>query len=304
MPRQKREDYKGAWHHVMNRGARRNRIFFLEIVGEAVFRYRLELHAYSLMPNHYHLLARSLEGNLSRCMRHINGGYTQWLNKKRSWDGPVFRGRFKSQLVQDDEYLRYLLAYIHLNPIEAKLVIRLDSECWTSHRAYLGKESIPPWLNVKTFLHLFSGKTKLHAFVKSVRQRVINYPEDFNPETGLYKEKTIVGSVQRFNQPAQYDSPETTYMMADEVLKEVCRITGASREEILQAQKGPRANPARRFAIWALVRGAGMLHRDVAKILDLPTYQVPKVMSQIQRKGASQPLGEWLKTWEDKYQGS
>jgi len=84
--------------------------------------------------------------------------------------------------VEDEEYLRYLLAYIHLNPIEARLVIRLDSECWTSHRAYLGKESVPPWLSVETFLHLFSGATKLHAFVKSVRQKVIIYPEDFNPE--------------------------------------------------------------------------------------------------------------------------
>ncbi len=296
----------------MNRGARRNRIFFsdedcikfLAIVGEAVFRYRLELHAYSLMPNHYHLLVRSLEGNLSRCMRYINGSYTQWLNKKKNWDGPVFRGRFRSQLVEDEEYLRYLLAYIHLNPIEARLVIRLDSECWTSHRAYLGKESVPPWLSVETFLHLFSGATKLHAFVKSVRQKVIIYPEDFNPETGLYGKKAIVNRVEMFNQPPQYDSPETTYMPADEVLQKVCRITGANREEIMEAKKGPGANPARRFAIWALVRGAGMLHRDVAKFLDLPPYQVPKVMSQLQRKGAPPPLGKWLKTWKAKYQGS
>jgi REP element-mobilizing transposase RayT len=65
MVRQKREEHQGAWHHVMNRGARRNKIFlsdehcikFLDIVGEAVIRYRLEIHAYSLMPNHYHLLA-------------------------------------------------------------------------------------------------------------------------------------------------------------------------------------------------------------------------------------------------------
>jgi len=135
MPRVKREDYEGAWHHVMKRGVRRGKVFlsdgdcwkFLEIVGEAVDDLGLEVHAFSLMPNHYHLLVRSAAGSLSRCMRHINGVYTQWLNRKQRWEGPVFRGRFKNQLVENEEYLRFLVAYIHLNPLRAHLVTRLDS---------------------------------------------------------------------------------------------------------------------------------------------------------------------------------
>jgi len=177
MPRTKREDYKGAWHHVMNRGIRKNRIFlsdrhclkFLDIVGEAVDRYGLEVHAYSLMPNHYHLLARSRLGNLSRCMQQLNSVYTQWINRRHRWDGPVFRGRFNSQLVEDEEHLRILVAYIHLNPVEANLIRRVADEGWTSYRAYMQKEKPQGWLSTSFFLELFGGRKKLHAFVQSYR---------------------------------------------------------------------------------------------------------------------------------------
>ncbi len=104
MARKWRIDYPGAWHHVMHRGARREAIYdderdcilFLDLVGQTVNRFGLEVHAYALMPNHYHLLVRSVKGNLSRCMQHLNGSYARGFNSRRTCDGPVFRGRFRS----------------------------------------------------------------------------------------------------------------------------------------------------------------------------------------------------------------
>jgi putative transposase len=79
-----------AWHHVMHRGARREAIF-------------------GATPNHYHLLVRTPLGNLSRCMRHVNATYTQRVNRRHGWDGPVFRGRFHSQLIEDERYLDHVV---------------------------------------------------------------------------------------------------------------------------------------------------------------------------------------------------
>ena len=104
MSRPLRIEYPGAWYHVMNRGRRREPVYvaesdyklFLEILNQTSELFQIEIHAYALIPNHYHLLIRTPLGNISRCMRHINGVYTQKINKKYKTDGSLFRERFKA----------------------------------------------------------------------------------------------------------------------------------------------------------------------------------------------------------------
>ncbi len=74
------------------------------------------------MPNHYHLLVHTPEGNLSRCMRHINGVYTQRFNRQNKKEGQLFRGRYKAVLVDKDNYLLEVLWYIHRNHLKAGFV--------------------------------------------------------------------------------------------------------------------------------------------------------------------------------------
>lgn len=97
------------------------------MLGDAARVLDVEVHAYACMPNHYHLLLHSRHGNLSCVIKYINSHDTQRLNRLHKWDGLVFRGRFHSQLVRQETALPYLLAYIHLNPMRAGLVKRLDA---------------------------------------------------------------------------------------------------------------------------------------------------------------------------------
>jgi len=116
MPRPTRIEYEGAFHHVMNRGRNRSTIFhdksdfdeFLKTLEEASKRFDAIIHAYCLMTNHYHLLIETPKANLSRIMQHINGLYTQRYNRKRQQDGTLFRGRYKSVLIDQDSYLLQL----------------------------------------------------------------------------------------------------------------------------------------------------------------------------------------------------
>ncbi|GJL78321.1 MAG: hypothetical protein NPINA01_13100 [Nitrospinaceae bacterium] len=152
----------------MNRGLNRTLIFsdkkdyetFLSTLEEGCRLFNVNLYAYCLMPNHYHLLIRTPSGNLSRFMRHLNGVYTQRYNREHRRDGPLYRGRFKSILVQDDAYFIEVVRYIHKNPVKAKMVDRLSGFNWSSHKSYMGKKDSILGLNTDFALSYFSRKKK------------------------------------------------------------------------------------------------------------------------------------------------
>ena len=179
MSRPLRVEYPGAWYHVLNRGRRKEDIFFedgdrklfFKLLEEATRLYKLEVHAYTLMSNHYHLLVCTPEGNLSKIMRHINGKYTQIINKKYHYEGSVFKGRYKSILVQQQEYLLELVRYIHRNPLKAGIEKELGFHQWTSHRAYMKKRDRPKWLKVEQVVKQFgeyerAALKKMDQFVR------------------------------------------------------------------------------------------------------------------------------------------
>ncbi|MFC1512531.1 transposase [bacterium] len=149
MARPLRIEYPNAWYHIMNRGRRKEPIFFeesdyalfIELLKQTIDLFGVQIHAYALMPNHYHLLVNTPKGNISRTMRHLNGVYTQKINKKYSIDGQLFRGKYKSILINEEEYLMELVRYIHRNPYKANLVEKIGTYKWCSHRKYMGKKN-------------------------------------------------------------------------------------------------------------------------------------------------------------------
>ncbi|NOY16406.1 MAG: hypothetical protein GXP23_05650 [Gammaproteobacteria bacterium] len=182
MPRPQRIEYEGAFHHVMNCGQNRKAIFhndayfnaFLETLQEASQRFDAVIHAYCLMTNHYHLLIETPKANLSRIMRHVNGVYTQRHNRMRGTDGILFRGRFKSILVDEDAYLLQLSRYIHRNPVETKkpLVSQLVDYTWSSYPAYINKLKCPGWLHREKTYQMLGLKKKYQGYQAYVAQGV------------------------------------------------------------------------------------------------------------------------------------
>lgn len=169
MARPLRIEFPGAWYHVMNRGANRNRIFskdydyelFINVLKESCTLFNVYISAYCLLSNHYHIVVHTPEGNLSRFMRHVNGVYTQRYNRKHNRDGTLFRGRYKAILIQAEGYLIHVVKYVHCNPLKAKIANNLNNYKWSSHPSYLKGKSDSEWLDINNLLACFSSRKKV-----------------------------------------------------------------------------------------------------------------------------------------------
>lgn len=187
MSRPLRIEYPGAWYHVMNRGAARQEIFydasdchlFFELLAEIHQKYGIEVHAYCLMSNHYHLFLRTPLPNLSKAMRHLNGVFTQKHNRRNNQDGAIFRGRYKSILIDSENYMLILNRYIHLNPVMAGMVERPENYKWSSYNAYILNENKPNWLYCDKTLSYFDSHKKIQDYKNFVLSDMDSEITDF-----------------------------------------------------------------------------------------------------------------------------
>ena len=160
MGRRLRSDYEGAFHHVMNRGTAQTMLFrqvrdrwrFLHLMGNLEERFGVEIHAYALMGNHYHLLVRSRQARLAKAMQYLDGQYARQFNSSHGRTGALFQGRYHGQLIESDPYLTQAGVYIHLNAVLAGLVVRAVDYRWSSLPMYVGARGTPRWLHLDRLL--------------------------------------------------------------------------------------------------------------------------------------------------------
>lgn len=296
MPRPPRIDFPGAWHHAMNRGARHQDLFvddedrriFLDLLAQTARRFALEVHGYALMSNHFHLLLRSRRGRLSAAMRHLQQTWTQLVNRRHGWDGPLFRGRFRSQLIEDDTYLLTVLAYLHLNPVVAGLARDAESARWTSHNAYVGREPTLSWLHTDELLARAGGPKG----VAGVVHELATYPRDLGEELveELHAKGPATGQVLA-QYPDQRDPVDPSAALAA-----IAKLTGVELDALQRPARGPKASPARRFAVWALRQATEMSQPQVAQVLAMSKREVQNVELRLKRE-VRPPLEEWMRLW-------
>jgi REP element-mobilizing transposase RayT len=168
MARPLRIEYPNAVYHVTSRGNARGKIFlsdqdrenFLFVLGSVVKRFNWLCHAYCLMDNHYHLMIETPDANLARGMRQLNGVYTQKFNWWHSKTGHIFQGRYKSILVEKENYLLELCRYVVLNPVRANMVQTPGEWKWSSYESTAGLKTVPAYLTVGWILRLFSSNKR------------------------------------------------------------------------------------------------------------------------------------------------
>lgn len=135
----------------------------------------VEILAFTLMPNHYHLLLRQrVDGGIVKFMQKLGTGFTMFFNKKYDRVGPLFQGGFKAVLIEKDAHFMYIPHYIHLNPLDLmqkqnkrgrtsfvkQQIEFLENYRWSSFPDYVGKRNFPSITQRKFLLNFFGGSNK------------------------------------------------------------------------------------------------------------------------------------------------
>jgi REP element-mobilizing transposase RayT len=301
MPRPLRIEYPGAWYHVMNRGRRGEEIFtekndyrlFLEVVQESTDLFNIKIAAYCLMPTHYHLLLHTPDGNLSRGMRQINGIYTQRFNRTHQYEGQLFRGRYKSILVEVDTYILPLLRYIHKNPLRAGICDELNDYEWSSHRGYLSDAKRWDWL-YKEF--------PLSLFTKDLKGSRRDYRKFMGEDDGgdmrrVFQKKRLPSILGKeafvswvknryFERKVPVEVLESKLLVPDKerIQEVVCRTYGITKGELVKSKRGTFNEP-RAVAIYLtrMIRREGLM--DICREYNLKRYSsASSVVENVKKK--------------------
>ncbi len=227
MVRPLRIQYDGAFYHVMNRGLERRKIFlnnkhkktFIDLLSEICDRFNVEVHSYCLMDNHYHLLLRTHLSNLNLVMKYLNGVYTLRFNRDVKRDGPLFRGRYKSILIDKENYLLNVSRYIHKNPSTADIEKDDQKYPWSSYQYYCSSKIKPKWLITTETLDFFNGSS--YEYVRFTEKGVDEDSEKFYSAKNI---RSILGT-------KSFIKEVSNKFLAKNLSKEV-----SSRDQIISIQ--------------------------------------------------------------------
>ncbi len=253
MTRPWRIEFEGAYYHILSRGNERRDIFsdkedrisFLDTLGKMSDRFEVEVYAYVLMDNHYHLLLKTNKPNISKSMQWFGTTYTRQYNIKHKRNGHLFQGRFKSFLIENDEYLMHLSCYIHRNPLRAGIVSRLVDYPWSSYPIYAYGKKSAEWLYTKPIQSLLDTNDKHLAYRKMVQ----NYSreetriwEDFRHGLFLGSQKFIDGIKAKYlSENPDVEIPQKRRVLRDtnpeNILMKAAKVLKCDTDIFLQSSR-------------------------------------------------------------------
>ena len=271
---------------MVNRGNNREQIFkderdhehFLEVLGKGCASFNVELHAYVLMTNHYHLYVRTREANLSRFMQYVQTSYVIWYNRRHEQCGHVFQDRYKAQVVDRDGYGTAVTRYIHLNPVKtmttADMALKerrryLRQYRWSSYPAYLGVSAGHEVLECDDIKAKFSGKGDWRrAYARFVEEGLL---EDVDNPFEQVRGQAVLGTesfmekIRRTlrehgvkDKAAKGSERKVHAKSVADILSAVSEVYGVETNKLQQARSCHAE--ARQAALWALAEhGRGLL---------------------------------------------
>ncbi len=321
MTRPLRVNSENGWYHVYARGVNRMTIFrddrdrehLLELLEGVVDRYRVLLHAYVLMQNHFHLVLQTPDANLSKAMHWLNLSWAAWFNARHGRTGPVFQRPFGSKPVEDSSWAYQLSTYVHLNPLRIRAfslnhraraaarvgigrkptkeeveerLKKLRSWKWSSYRFYAGYNKAPDWLYMEELL----GRAS--RVEKDQKKEYRRHLQDILKQGGdtTVRERVVdavaIGSAEFVRRIKEFGisgamSRETSQKRSirrrvgmDDVIRAVEETRGESWEEFANRH----GDPGKALVMWLARKYTGLTLREIGQALGGRDYAAVSVM--------------------------
>jgi putative transposase len=188
MPYRKDHIENNSFYHLYNRGNNKQNIFFeemnyhyfLDVVKKYFIKGAIHIHAYCLMPNHFHFIIETTsDADVSRFIQHSMIAYVKAINKRYDRVGHLFQDRFKIKNIDSTEYLLHLSRYIHINPVMAGLVKVPELWDFSSYQSYI-RNKVQNEITTEFILSHFKNAQEYKIFVESfAKERFIELQNQF-----------------------------------------------------------------------------------------------------------------------------
>jgi len=243
---------------------------FQRFLLQMIERFEVDSWLVCAMPNHFHLVFRTRQPNLSLAMRFLNGEFARWWNRRHGHVGHVFQGRFKAQVVEHGIYLLRLVRYVLMNPVRAHLVTHPSQWRWSSFPALVDEapgglvdtqslvDAIDPDHDPSTRLRLLdfvagAADVEMGQWVRSDR-RVLG-SDTFAAQ---FKQRARRASLEVPARERRTGTPALVRLLADELSANGGMTAGI------------RAAFSEGYPISEIASTAGIAERSVRRMLNLP----------------------------------
>ena len=247
MPRPIRLHSETGIYHVMARGNRRTAIFndkvdkkrLINIIINKKRDHNFNLYSYCIMDNHYHLLIKDVNDNLPTIMKMINSSYAAYYNNKYEGVGHVFQNRYRSEPVNNEQYLLGVTRYIHNNPVKAGITKSCKDYPWSSYQQYLYYNKSNELLDVSYILGLYSNNLekaieKLISFTELENTDI--YLDDYCEKDEEERVRKYIHSILIVNQLSMDDllNNKQNIRLRNDIIKNIKNNNILSQERIAE----------------------------------------------------------------------
>jgi len=251
------------------------------------------------MDNHYHLFIKTPQPNLSQGIHYLNTSYANWFRSKYKIIGPILQGRFKSILVDADNYALILSAYIHLNPLQAGLVKQLEDYPWSSYLDYLNLRK-PSISNLKPSFVLQLLSSNLFESIEKYREYIIQHQDMKDPLRQTYRNialgsepfiERIKDKIEDLGRRREIPSTRSTSKYdVDTIITKMSQVLNIERRMIFYKKRG---NLNRSLAIYLIKHFTALSLAEIGQLFKMDYSAVSQMVKRFEQESkVSHKIGE------------